>query len=253
MLKIGRRPRDSGVAVVAYVAAGNMCLILARRDNTVVTGRTTTEYLGVIDGRRRNPYRRGMAVLTIVGGLYMRWRFSGCVRTVVAGDAIGHDIDVIKVCGKPSTCRMAVITIIAARDMHRSFAGCRIAVMAGAAAAQYLGMIDGRWRHPDRHGVAGLTHVRCPHVLLRLARRVRAVMASGAAACDVHMVEIRGHPSRGCMTVDAVVAARYMRRVPAGCDDTVVAGLAATQNLRVINGHHRTPVHRRMAVLANSR
>ena len=64
--------------------------------------------------------------------------------------------------------------------------------------------------------MAGLTGVcgRCMRWVL--ARRVGAVVAAEAVSSDVHMVEIRRNPRDGGVTVIAIIAALYVRRMLAG-------------------------------------
>ena len=55
------------------------------------------------------------------------------------------------------------------------------------------------------------------------------------------------------MTIVAVVTARNMGRVLAGRGDAVVAAIACTPYLRVIDGHDRCPQVGRVAILADVR
>jgi hypothetical protein len=50
-----------------------------------------------------------------------------------------------------------------------------------------------------------------------LARSVGAVVAAEAVSGDVHVIEIRRYPRDGGVTVIAIIAARYVRRMLADC------------------------------------
>ena len=65
------------------------------------------------------------------------------------------------------------------------------------------------------------------------------------------MVEVRRRPGHGRMTVIAVVAARQVSRVLAGCSDAIVAGSTATEHLRMVHGVYGLPGNRIVAVLTN--
>ena len=54
------------------------------------------------------------------------------------------------------------------------------------------------------------------------------IVAVGTAACDVCVVEYRGHPQRACVAVIALVAGNDVARRLARGADTVVAGIAAS-------------------------
>lgn len=75
-----------------------MPCVLAGGDHAVVTGRTRSEYLCVVNGIDRLPHIGVVAVLAYVGCLHMRRTFARRVGTVVTTDAIVNDIDVIKKC-----------------------------------------------------------------------------------------------------------------------------------------------------------
>ena len=55
-----------------------------------------------------------------------------------------------------------------------------------------------------------------------LAGRIRAVVAACAITGDVYMIEVRGYPTGGRMTVVAIDAADNVVGVLAGCDYAVM-------------------------------
>jgi len=63
VIEIGWQPADSGVAIVAVVAALDVILVLAGRRRAVMAGAASAQHLCVIDGKAWRPNVRGMAVL----------------------------------------------------------------------------------------------------------------------------------------------------------------------------------------------
>lgn len=55
------------MAVIAVIATGNMCRVLAGSSNTVVAGATGAKNLGVIDNHHGREHVGGVAVFTDVG------------------------------------------------------------------------------------------------------------------------------------------------------------------------------------------
>lgn len=118
---------------------------------------------------------------------------------------------------------MAVLAVVAAVDMRWVFAGRRHAIMTGTAGAEYLRVIDGKYRGPDVGRVAVLADVAGLYVCRSLARRLDAVVAARAVARDVDVVEVGRQPGDRRMAVVAIVAAGNVGRVLASGRDTVVA------------------------------
>ena len=63
VIEIGWQPADSGVAIIAVVAALDVILVLAGRRRAVMAGAASAQHLCVIDGKAWRPNVRGMAVL----------------------------------------------------------------------------------------------------------------------------------------------------------------------------------------------
>ena len=76
-------------------------------------------------------------------------------------------------------------------------AGRRHAVMARAAGAQYLRVVDSKYRRPHIARVAVLTDVAGLNVCGALARGFSTVVAAEAIAGDVDVIEIRRQPGDG--------------------------------------------------------
>ena len=87
------------MTVVAGIAAGNMRRMLAGGNHTIVTGAAGSDYLGVIDGGRRYPDRRAMAILADIGRLNVRQVFTSRLGAVMTADAVAKNIYVIKIRG----------------------------------------------------------------------------------------------------------------------------------------------------------
>lgn len=84
-----------------------------------------------------------------------------------------------------------------------------------------------------------------------LARSVGAVVAAGAIARDIDVIEIRGQPGNRRVTVITIGAARNMLCILAGRSYAVMTGAAATQHLRMVDRVNGRPDIRVMAVFAN--
>ncbi len=83
-----------------------------------------------------------------------------------------------------------------------------------------------------------------------LARRVSAIVTTGAIAGDVDMIEVRWHPTRRVVAVVAVVAADNVIGVFASRRHAVVTRTASSQDIRVIDREYRIPRCCVVAVLA---
>ena len=83
------------------------------------------------------------------------------------------------------------------------------------------------------------------------ARSVGAVMAAGAIARDIHVVEIGWQPGNGRMTVIAIGATGDMCRILSARYCAVMTGAAGTQHLRMVDRVYGCPDIRVMAVFAN--
>jgi hypothetical protein len=92
----GRGPADGAVTVVAGVATGHMCGVLAGGGYAVMATVAGADDVRVIDVQHRHPGVRAMAVLADVGSLNMCNAFAGCIRPVVAADAIAAYVDMVE-------------------------------------------------------------------------------------------------------------------------------------------------------------
>lgn len=135
MAEISRYPCNRVVAKTAVLRRVEVPRVLAGCRCAIVAGRTGSEDLVVVHGRRRHPEVGAVAVLADIGRLQMRRAFAGGVGAVMTAEAIVDDVHMVKIRGQPGDRRMTIVTVIAAGDMPGVFAGRSDAVMAGAAAA----------------------------------------------------------------------------------------------------------------------
>ena len=99
VVKIRGQPRDSSMAVVAIIAAGDMRWMLANGYHTIMTRAASPNNLSVVDSKGRNPGVRCMAIFAYNAGKNMVGILTRCVCAVVATRAISCDVDVVKVRG----------------------------------------------------------------------------------------------------------------------------------------------------------
>jgi len=97
MIEIRRQPRDSRVAVIAIIAAGDMRWVFANGYHTVMTRATSPNNLSVVNRKCRNPGIRCMAIFADNTGKNMVDILARCIRTVVAARTITCDIYMVKV------------------------------------------------------------------------------------------------------------------------------------------------------------
>ena len=85
------------MTIIAGVAAGDMCWVLAGRRDTVVAGTASADHLSVIDRHHRRKNIGCVAVLTDVRRLNVCRVLAGRVGAIVAADAVAGDIHVIEI------------------------------------------------------------------------------------------------------------------------------------------------------------
>ena len=142
MIKIRGQPANRGMTIVAINSTVYVRRVFAGRYHTVMTGPASAHYLGMIDGERRLPYIRCVAVFADIGRLNMGERFAGGFNAVMAAGAVTGDVDVIKVCGQPANRGVTIVARVVAGDMRWVFASCCDAIMARATGTQHLRVVD---------------------------------------------------------------------------------------------------------------
>ena len=239
MIEIRRNPANRGVTIVTVNSTVYMRRGLPGRYHAVMTGPASAKNLGVIDGERRRPHIRCMTVFADIGRLNMGERFAGGFNAVMAADTVTGDIDMIKVRGQPANCGMTIVASVVTGDMRWVFARCRDAIMTRAAGAHHLRMVDRIGGGPHSAVVAILANICCLYVCQVLARRLDAIVTTGAISANAHVIKIGRSPGITRMAIVASVAACNVGRMLAGGYDAIVTGVAGTDDLRVINGEHR--------------
>ena len=130
MIKIGRPPRNCCVAVIAGVAAGDMCRVLAGRNRPVMAGVACANDLRVIDSEYRRENICRMTVFANIAGRDVRDVLTRRIDSVMAVDAVTRDIQVIEIGGQPASGCVAIVAGIAARHMSQVLPGSGDAIVA---------------------------------------------------------------------------------------------------------------------------
>jgi len=225
--------------------------ILACRDEAIMAGAASADYLGVVHSESWNPDVGIMAVFANIRCQNVRRVLASRFDAVVAAYAIAGDADVIEIRRQPTDCRMAVIAIIAARDMRWMLACGRRAVMARTAGTEDLGVVDSVGGRKNICIVTIFTNVGCLYMRRTLADGINAVVAAGAIVDNTQVVEGRWSPGDRCMAVIAGIAAGYMCRMFACRNNTIMTAVAGADDLRVVNGEDGCKDVGVVAVLAN--
>lgn len=169
-----------------------MILAFASCQHAVMTRRTRSEHLIVINRDYRRPDRAVVAGFAYITRLNVRWAFAGSVATVMAAEAIVHDVCVVKVGRRPCDGGVTVIAVIAAGNVLWVFARCGRAIMTRATRANHLCMVNGvRW-YPNCWVVTVLAYIACLDVCRMFTGRIHAIVAIKAIARNVYVIEIRG-------------------------------------------------------------
>ena len=192
-----------------------------------------------------------VTVLAHIRRQRMRRPLAGRIRAVVTADAVAGDRCVIEVRRYPGHGRMAVVAVVTTRDVCRILARRNRAVVTREASADYLCVVDDISRLPHDVVMAILTHVGRKNMRRSLASRIDAVVTTDAIAHDVDVIEVRGNPGGRRMAIVAVVATRDVSRVLTGCGRIVVTGETGANDLRMVDGICRRPVHIVVAILAD--
>ena len=253
VIEVRRYPGYSCMAIIAVIAARDMPGILAVRNSAVMAGHARSQHLRVIHPVGRFPEDVVVAVFAHVGCRNVHRALTGGVYAVMATNAVAGDVHVVEVRRYPRDSRMTVIAIVAACDVIHILARRIDAVMTRKAGAKDLQMVDRKHGRPRSIAVAILTHVCGQYVGGIFSGGVQPVVAVETAIDDIGMIEIRGDPCNGCMTVVAGFAALNMCRILAGCGRTIVARVAGTQYVQCVYCDGRVPEIGTVAVFAHIR
>ena len=179
--------------------------MLADGRRAVVTGEAGADDVGVIDPCHRQPAAGAMAVLADRVGLDVVGVLAGGFGAVVTAGTIAGDVAVVEHCAAPAVGGMAVITAVGAGDVRWMLADGGGAVVTGEAGTDDIRMIDTHNRDPAGVAVTVFADAVGLDMGGVLAGSVRAVVAAGAIAGDVAVVEDRAAPAAGVMAVVAAV------------------------------------------------
>ena len=86
------------MTVVAVITTGKVRWMLADCSNAIMTRPASSQYLCVVDSKRRCPYIGIVAILANIGRKHMCRTLTRCFDTVVTAYAIAGDVQVIKIC-----------------------------------------------------------------------------------------------------------------------------------------------------------
>ena len=159
VIEVCGQPCVARMAVVASIATRNMVSRLTFDDDIVVTIRTSTENLRVINSANRRECRRGVAVLTEVCSSYVRDVLARCTNTIVTTRTVCVNPEVIEKHRKPSSRSMARITLLLRRRMIRWLTDCLYVVVTCRTTAKYGVMVHLLERKPGICAMAVLTEV----------------------------------------------------------------------------------------------
>ena len=84
------------MTVIAIVAAGDVCRVLAGRSDAIVTGATGPQNLGVIDYHHGREYVGAVAVFTDIGRQRVCRVFARRIRAVMAVDTVTRNRSVVE-------------------------------------------------------------------------------------------------------------------------------------------------------------
>ncbi len=232
------RPHRHTVAVLADIGRQHMSGILTRCGDAIVAVTTASGDVGMIKISWQ-PGRTGVAVFTDITASDMCRALTSGSYSIVTTAAITNDAGMVKVGGNPPGSRMAVITGIGTAYVRRVFPGRGDTIVAGSAATDDLSVVDRyRWGERD-NAMAVLANCSGLNMCSILAGRIGAVVTADAVTRDIDVVKVRRCPGNSGVAVVTGISAADMRRRFAGCDIAIVAGLAGSYNLSMINHSHR--------------
>ena len=180
VIKIGRTPRRSRMAIVTGVAAGKMRRVLAGCDHAIVAGEAGADNLRVVYVIHRRPGHVVVAVFAHIAGRYMRRAFAFSTNAIMATETVVCDIGMVKCRGRPSNCRVAIFANIAGLEVRQAFPSGLDTIVAIGAAAGDIRVVEYR-RYPQSTCVAVIALVAGNDVARRLARGADTVVTGIAA------------------------------------------------------------------------
>lgn len=119
---------------------------------------------------------------------------------------------------------MTVVAGIVGRHMGSGFTGCRGAVVTAETAADHGCVVDPCYRCPATGSVTIRAEISGRDVPGSFTRRGNAIVATGAIATDIAVIEYSRGPTASVVTIVAGIAADDVSWRLAGRDAAVVAG-----------------------------
>ena len=129
-----------------------------------------------------------MAGFTARTGKYVTGRFTGCIGSIVAANAVPANASVIDACCLPGNRVMTEVTLRTGLQMGRVFAGGNAAIMAAGAGAPDFIVIYPCYGRPHRRAVAGFTQAAGLNVRTVFTGGRGAIVAGAAATIYCGMV-----------------------------------------------------------------
>ena len=235
VIEIGWLPGDRTVAIITIIATGNVCRMLARCRDPIVTGRATAQYLCVVYHSRRRPHIGGMAIFADYSCQYVGRALTRCVCPVMAGTATSHHLRVIDSDHRrKGVRRMTILANVCGLHMPRTLASRISPIMAASTIVDDIYVVE-KCRTKCDSTVAIVASRRARNVCLILAGCDDSVMAR--TTCTDHLRVIdhkRRHPNRWRMTIFANIRCLNVRNVLACRFDTVVTTGTVSNNVDVI-------------------
>lgn len=119
MIEHGVGPGDRVVARAALRRRRYMSRRFAGGRDSIVTARTATEYLAMVNQTHRHPGGGDVAGFAHIRCVDVGGEFSGCTLSIVASGAVVDDARVIEGCAEPGTGGMAGVALRGRRNMGR--------------------------------------------------------------------------------------------------------------------------------------
>ena len=176
---------------------------------------------------------------------YPAGRTCGMVERLVA------EHRVLEVGWHPGGRGVAIGTLLRSQEVSCRFASRHDAVVAARTRTQHLRVVDADHRYPRARAMAVFTHVGGARMRGALARGIDTVVTAKAVAENVGVIKVRRQPGHSCMAVVAVVATGDVGRMFAGCSYAVMAAVAGTDDLDMVDRGDRGPGVDAMTILAD--
>ena len=123
------------MTIVTLITTGDMCWMLARGGDAIVTGPASADDLSMVNGHHRHESCGAMAVFADVGRLYVNGTFAYGGKPVMTRNTVSDDAGMVENSRRPGSDSMAVIALVTRRDMCECLPGRLNSVVTGNATA----------------------------------------------------------------------------------------------------------------------